>query len=102
MWSQLCKSCFTLAAKVACSKDILHQFRLSPGLKHQLLSNSRLAGLSVSVCTASDFSPGATFSQWAESLQNSQNSIIATVMVTREIGAAGTACRVMPAGRGVK
>lgn len=102
MWPQLCKSCFTLAAKVACSKGILHQFRLSSGLKHQLLTNGRLAGLSVSVHILSDFSPGATFSQRAESLQNSWNIINATVMVTREIGAAGTACRMMSTSRGGK
>lgn len=95
------ESCFNLAAMVACSKDILHQFRLSSGLRHQLLTNSRLAGPSISVCTLSDFPPGATFLQRAESL-NSCNIIIAPVTITREIGAAGTACRVMFACRGDK
>lgn len=42
------------------------------------------------------------FPQRAKSLQNSWNIVIATVMVTREIGAAGTACRVMSTGRGNK
>lgn len=96
------ESCFTLAAMVACSKDVLHQFRLSSGLRHQLLTNSTLAGPSISVCTLSDFSPGATFLQRAESLKNSCNIIIAPVTVTREIGAAGTACVVMSACRGDK
>lgn len=71
----------------------------SPGLKHQLLTNGRLAALSVFVCIPTDISPGDSFPQRAESLQNCWNTIIATIKATRILGAAGTAGRVMPTGR---
>lgn len=71
----------------------------SPGLKHQLLTNSKLAGLSVFVCIPTDISPRDTFPQRVESWQNSWNIITATIMATRDPGTAGTAGRVMPTGR---
>lgn len=60
MLPQLHKTCFTLAVKVACSKDILHQLSLSLGLEQQLLTNCTLVDLSV--CIPSYFLTKSLFS----------------------------------------